>query len=147
MKLYAKHFLTAAALTNPLLWMVAALGIALAMVSLGVLVLWGIYRYLRDEWTIPVRPKPVPSIGLQPVAPPLFGLVIPKPTPVTPERRLAIIAAERGYEAPMACAQAEAPAVVRQRPKAAKKVVVTKAKAKPKVKRASPPAKGRRVSA
>lgn len=109
-----KCVLTAAVLTNPLVWFAAALAVMLACVGLGVLLLYGIYRWLRHECSIPARPKPVtridialtePSSGpeadvpLDMADPPPFGMKLARPVPVTSEQRDEVIAAERAEHA------------------------------------------------
>lgn len=162
----AKRLLTVAALTNPLVWFAATLAVAVGCVVLGGLVLYGMGSWLARELGTPprrtarpVEPQPqattlpetwvpVPITVTDPAVSgawatsdePLFGVELPRPTRVTEEQRLAIIAAERGE--PASCAFDEAPAVERTR-KPRKPAVKRKPTPKPAKKAPAPPAKAR----
>jgi hypothetical protein len=136
MNVSAKRLLTVAVLTNPLVWFAVTLAVGLACLALGGAVLWMMYRYLRDEWAIPTRPRPVSPLVAEvhfPKGKSLFGVELPKPVTVTTEARRVLIDGEHGLldevEArltPAACAQDEAPVAVRTtRSKAAKARVVS----------------------
>lgn len=57
-----KYVLTAAVLTNPLVWLVVALASAVACVVVGVLLLYAMACWLRNEWTVPALRRVEPTI-------------------------------------------------------------------------------------
>lgn len=134
-----RKLVLAAVLTNPLVYIVAFLAVAVALVGLGVLLLYSIYRFTRHEWSIPAKPRlATPDVSsaeqeafldaaLPAVEPPVVVTETPRTDPSAVEQTQTITATEP--PARMKCAASTSkPAAVRSRPKAqaSKKVKVKK---------------------